>query len=413
MKKLLTNAKIFDFKNNKFKDVHILINDKIIEKIYENNENLLKNDDFLSETEQNEIIDCKNNIVTAGFVNPNSNLLKSFFECFVCEKTYDEFENKFDEFETSLSSEEKFAIYKFQILNLIKNGITNFCDEDFFNLPLKKAVKETNINAVYKVGYKNCFDEFDKSVLKKIENENFVFGLGGVLENSEENFDEIIKLSKLFHRPILINSNQSIERAGQVESEFSKTDVKMLEDFGILDTDHVIINANVLDKDDIQILNAYSSKLIFSPSFNLLFGFRDANIYALSKSNLIGFASFKNNFKLEMFLAQNIENQNYNKLDVFSPLYLFECLTKFNAQILGLKNVGEIKEGFDANLNIIENDMMLYSINEFFKNFETEKIKSVFINGNLVYNSNHFVVNFGQEHLKQYCASIIKKFLSK
>ena len=415
MKKLLTNAKIFDNKNNKLIDVHILINDKIIEKIYENNEKTAKNQDFLNELKQSEIIDCKNNIITAGFINSTSNLIKNFFESYSCAKSYDEFEEGFFNFVSILSDDEKYAIYKFQILNLIKNGITTFCDEDFFNLALKKAVKETNINAVYKLGYKNCFETFDKSLINKFEkeNEHYVFALKNVLENTEENFSEIIKLSKTYNKPVMICGSKSIEQAGQIETEFSKTNIKMLEDYGLLDTDNIIINSNVLDKDDYQILSAYNSKLIFSPSFNMLFGFPNANIYALSKTNLIGLSSFKNNFKLEMFLSQNIENISYNKLDVFSPYNLFESSTKSNAEILNLKNFGEIKVGYFANLLLIDNDMMLCDVNNFLKNFDLNKIKSVFVNGELVFNAKHFVMNFGQEHLKLVCTNIIKKYFSK
>lgn len=411
MKKLLTNAKILDKKINKFKDVNILINDNIIEKIFEINEKEAKSDDFLLENEQFEKIDCKNNIIIYGFINSNSYLIKSFFESFVCNVSLEKFEENYVQFLSKLSLEDKYVIYKFQILNLIKNGITTFCDDDFFSLALKKAVKETNINVVYKLGYTNCFDEFDKKNIEKLskENQDFVFSLNSVLNNSEENFQDIISTSKKFNKPIFIYGSGNLFEAGSVEANFNKTATQLFEDFGLLDVNHAIINNNVLDKEDFDLLGAYNSKLIFSPSFNLTFANKNANIYALEKTNLIGLSSFKNNFDLEMFLTNNVENENYNKIEIFSPTKLYEFATKNNAEILGLDNQGEIKEGCIANLLTIQNDNLFNDANLFFKNFKTNMINSVFVKGKIVYASNHFVLNNDYEHLKQQCLNIIKK----
>ncbi|MGN1208066.1 MAG: amidohydrolase family protein [Christensenellales bacterium] len=413
MKTLLTNAKIIDENNNKFKDVDILINEDVIEKIIEKSQKNAKNQKEIKEFDDVNKIDCKNNIVLYGFINPCSSLIKNFFESFSGDSSIAEFNEKFENFVNNLSMEEKYSIYKFQILNLIKNGITTFCDEDYFNLALKKAVKETGENVVYRLGIKNCFEEIDKNLIEKFlkEKQNFVLSLGSVLENTEENFDEIIKLAKHSGKPVFVCGSENLEVAGLVETEFSKTTTKLLEEFGLLDINHVIVNNNVLDKDDYEILNFYNSNLVFSPSFNLTFGYQNANIYALSQTNQIGLSSFKNNYALEMFLANNIEKENYNKFEIFSPKRLFDFSTKNNAQILGLDNQGEIKEKHKANLLICENENLFLDANSFLKNFENEHIKTVIISGKIVLNANHFVEDKSYEHLKKVCNDIVKKLL--
>ncbi len=412
MKKLLTNAKIIDFKNNKFKDVDILINDNVIEQIFEKSENFAQNYAKFIDFNEIETINCKNNIILYGFINSSSSLIKNFFESFVSNLTLEEFNEKFETFFNNLKIEEKYVIYKFQILNLIKNGIVTFCDEDNFNLALKKAVKETKINSVFRLGYKNCFDDFDANIVEKCvkENQDFVFSLGGVLLNSEENFEEIIKLSKKYNKPVFVGGSQNLFEAGTVEIEFNKTCTEILQNYGVMDVDHVILNNNVLDKQDYEILSENNSKLIYSPSLNLTLGNKNANIYALEKTNLIGLSSFKNNYDLEMFLTNNLENESYNKIETFSATKIYEFATKNNAQILGLKSQGEIKSGQLANLLIVQNDNIFSDANSFLKNFETSKINSVFINGELVYNSNHFVFINDYEHLKQLCFSLTKKY---
>lgn len=410
MKKLLKNVKIIDEKSQKFKNVHILINNNVIEKIIE--KKCEDFDGFLNGFD-GEIIDCKNNIVLPGLINSNSNLIKNFFENFVNCLTKIEFDEKFEKFKNSLSNEEKYEIYKYQILNLIKNGIVCFCDEDFYNLSLKKAVKETEINAVYRLGFENCFDIFDEKLPSKLLNENsdFVFAVSSVLENSEQNFADLIRLSKQFDKPIFVNGSENLFVAGSVESEFGKTATQLLEDYGVFDVNHVILNNNVLDKSDYEILSAYGSKLVFSPSFNITFGNKNANIYALDKTNLIGLSSFKNDFSLEMFLAKNIENENYDRVETFSSGKLFDFATKNNAEILGLNGFGEIKEECFANILLIENDNLFCDVNSFFKNFDVNMIHSVMINGKFVYSANHFVEINNFDHIKNSCLKIVKKFM--
>jgi len=383
--KLLKNAKIIDDENNSFKNVHILIDNKKISKIYTNfNEISVK-------IEEKDIINLDNSVIIPGFINSQSYLMKNYYYNNFKNKDIDNFEENYNKFINSLSLEEKFNIYKIQILQAIKNGVTTICDEDLFNLPLKKAVKVSGINCVFKLGYNFSSDKLDETLISKMNNnEEFIFSLKNVLFNSEKNFASIIKLSKIYNKPILINGTENLPMAGDIEKEFSLNNLSILENLGLLDVNHIINNSNVLDKNEIELLNIYNSKLIFSPSLNLNFGNPNANIYSLNKQNLIGISSFNNDYFLELFLARNLEKQGYNCLEVFSEKELINFSTINNAKILGLKNRGKIKEGYFADLIVLNNNSV-NSLHSFIKNFDNRNIKSVFINGELVYNNAHFL----------------------
>lgn len=403
--KVLTNAKIFDFENNKFKDVNIIIDGEKIYKICD------KNSDNIAKFKSNDIIDCKNGIVLAGFINSQSYLLENFFFNFSKESDLDIFKEKYNQFVKSLSMEEKYLIYKYQMLNAIKNGITTLCDNDFYNLSLKKAVIESGINFVYKVGFDGGENNFDESLVRKLEttNENYVFALKNVLYNCEEDFSKIIKLSRQYNKPILINGSENIVEAGEVEKNFGVTNIKLLENYGLLDNNHIINNSNVIDKDDYESLLNFDSKLIFSPSYNFNFGYKSANIYALNKQNLIGLSSFNNDYFIELFLARNLEKDGYNSLEVFSGKELLNFASN-NAKILELDGEGQIKENAPANLIILETSGVL-EISSLIKNFDNRNIKSVFIKGRLVYNNSHFVENKDYSKLENMCIRIMKNFL--
>ena len=403
--KLLKNAKIIDFENNKFKDVNILIDDKKIIKIYEKLENFNKINEI-------DVIDCNNNIILYGFINSQSYLIKNFYYKNFKETNLEDFEDNYLKFLRKLTPEEKYYIYKYQILNAIKNGVTTICDNDLYNLSLKKAVIETGINAVYKIGFNGSQDIVEENLIEKLErqNENYIFSLNNVLFNNENNFNNLIKLSRKYNKPLFINGSENLNRAGEIFSEFNLDNISMLEKFGFLDSDNIINNSNVLDKDEYEILNEYNSKLIFSPSLNLNLGYKNANIYALNRQNLIGLSSFNNDYFLELFLARNLEKDGYNSMQVFSDKTLINFSSLNNAKVLNLKDVGEIKVGHYANLILINNNNIL-SVNSLIKNLDNRDIKSVLINGELVFNNSHFVENKDYNKLENLCNLIVKKYL--
>ncbi len=403
--KLLKNAKIIDFENNKFKDVNILIDDKKIIKIYEKLENFNKINEI-------DVIDCNNNIILYGFINSQSYLIKNFYYKNFKETNLEDFEDNYLKFLRKLTPEEKYYIYKYQILNAIKNGVTTICDNDLYNLSLKKAVVETGINAVYKIGFNGSQDIVEENLIEKLErqNENYIFSLNNVLFNNENNFNNLIKLSRKYNKPLFINGSENLNRAGEIFSEFNLNNISMLEKFGFLDSDNIINNSNVLDKDEYEILNEYNSKLIFSPSLNLNLGYKNANIYALNRQNLIGLSSFNNDYFLELFLARNLEKDGYNSMQVFSDKTLINFSSLNNAKVLNLKDVGEIKVGHYANLILINNNNIL-SVNSLIKNLDNRDIKSVLINGELVFNNSHFVENKDYNKLENLCNLIVKKYL--
>lgn len=404
MKKILKNAKIIDYENKKFKNVHILIEGNKIAKILNSSEKI---GDFNTK----DVIDCSGNLIIPGFINSQSYLIKNFYYTHFKSTNVNDFEENYLNFYNKLTAEEKFYIYKYQLLNAIKNGVTTVCDFDNYNLSLKKAVLETKINFVYKLSLEKSSDKIDENLINKLDlqNENYIFGLNNVLFNSEKNFSQIIKLSRKYNKPVLCNGNENLFIAGEIDNEFSQRNVKLLENLGFLDSNHILNNLNVIDKDDYEILENYNTKLIFSPSLNLNLGYKNANIYSLNKQNLIGISSFNNDYNLELFLAQNLEKDSYDSLEVFSEETLLNFCTKNNARILGIKNIGEIKEGYAANL-IILNDANLMSLNAFIKNFDNRLIKSVIINGELNYNNSHFIENKDYNKLQNLCNAIINKY---
>ena len=379
MKKLIKNAKILN-SNYDLINVNILINENVIEKIYENNEKIEK-------LSINSIIDAENNLVLPGFINSQSHLLRKFFHTFSNFNNIEDFNEEFYKFKNNLTDNEKYLIYKYEIQNAISNGITTICDEDLYNLPLKKAVLETNINCVYKVGIQNCLDDLDEKLIENLTrtNQHFILSLNNVFFNNEDNFATLIKLSKKLNKPIFCNSSFSMLEEGNVDLDFKTTTIKLLDSFGFLDYSNILYSQNIIEKDDLKILQNNNTRFVFSPSFNLNFAYPNANIYALNKQNKIGLSSFDNDFFLEMYLAKNLENNSYDNINLFNNIDVYN-LTKNNAEILSLKNVGEIKEGNKADFVIVKTNDLTNNINQILSTLTSKDIIHTIINGEILYN---------------------------
>jgi len=404
MKKLIKNAKILN-ENNKLINVNILINENIIEKIYENNEKNNENNIKIEDLSTFSIIDAKNNLVLPGFINPQSHLLRKFFHTFSNFSNLEDFNEEFENFKTALDDEEKYLIYKYEIENAIENGITSICDEDFFNLPLKKAVLDTGINFVYKVGLQNCLENFDELLIQNLikSKANFVLGLNNVFYNNEENFSTLLKLSKQIDKPIICNGSKNIIEEGNVDLEFNTSTIKLLESFGFLDYSNILYSQNIIEKDDLKILQNNNTNFVFSPSFNLSFACPTANIYAIKQQNKVSLSSFKNDIFLEMYLAKNLENNSYDKLNLFSSFEIYN-LIKNNAKMLSLQNIGEIKEGYKADFVVVNLNNLTTDPNQIFSTLSSKNILYTIINGEVKYNK-----FYKEEKMNEKLQKIIKK----
>lgn len=404
MKKLIKNAKIINEKNEII-NVNILINENKIEKIYKNSEKNNENNEDVENLSSISIIDIENALVLPGFVNPQSNLLKKFFYENTSYSFLEEFNEEFENFKTTLDDEEKYLIYKYELENAIKSGITTICDEDFYNLPLKKAIKESGVNFVYKVGLKNCLENINKPLLENLikSNENFLLGLNNVFYNNEENFSTLIKLSKQINKPIICNGSKNIIEEGNVDLEFKTSTIKLLESFGFLDYSNILYSQNIIEKDDLKILQNNNTSFVFSPSFNLNFACPVANIYAIKQQNIVSLSSFKNDMFLEMYLAKNLENNSYYKLNLFSFLEIYN-LIKNNAKTLSLQNVGEIKEGFIADFVVLNNINITSDFNQSLSKFSSKDILYTIINGEVKYSK-----FYKEEKMNEKLQKIIKK----
>lgn len=217
MEKLFKNAKIVDIEKETVFDADILIEDSKIVSFE-------KNKEF-----SGEVIDLAGGLVLPSFVNSFSNSREAVIRHFaLAEKDFQD--ETFSKNVTNL----------FVTKNLLAGAV-------FFN---------------------------DVSVTKLPVVEN----LEGLDEKSLSELS--MKIAKEKKRPFL-KVGQDLESLGQIDREFGKSAALILEDFGFLDRDPIVVGGNCFEKDDFDILRNYDCDFVILPNEDGRNGRRQTNLVSL------------------------------------------------------------------------------------------------------------------------------------
>lgn len=416
MKTKIINAKIVD-ENFEIKQGNILIENNIISKISEN--------DFDENIDK--IIDAKNNLILPGFINAHAH--SAMIGLKGCGGALEEwlFENILQK-ESKLTENDVYYLTLYAILMYLKNGITNFVDMYYFPKYIAKAVEKTKIRASICLGYNylNCktnYNELEKLYLELKNNEllNFCFSCHSTYVNSEDEFCDIIKLSKKYNKPVYTHASETLTEVGNITKQFNLTPIGLLEQYGFFDCKSIINHAVCLDKEDYDILQRYDVNVISNPASNLKLGSGIAPLFALKKKGVnlgLGTDGAASNDRLDMFremyLAKNLQQFTIKNCEPISCVEVLKMATINNAKSLGYDNLGLIKEGFLADLIILDihslNYMGEYNIlDNMINSGGVEDVLLTMVNGVVLYENGKFNINIDENKIKQKYLEIVKR----
>lgn len=416
MKTKIINAKIVD-ENFEIKQGNILIENNIISKISEN--------DFDENIDK--IIDAKNNLILPGFINAHAH--SAMIGLKGCGGALEEwlFENILQK-ESKLTENDVYYLTLYAILMYLKNGITNFVDMYYFPKYIAKAVEKTKIRASICLGYNylNCktnYNELEKLYLELQNNEllNFCFSCHSTYVNSEDEFCDIIKLSKKYNKPVYTHASETLTEVGNITKQFNLTPIGLLEQYGFFDCKSIINHAVCLDKEDYDILQRYDVNVISNPASNLKLGSGIAPLFALKKKGInlgLGTDGAASNDRLDMFremyLAKNLQQFTIKNCEPITCVETLKMATINNAKSLGYDNLGLIKEGFLADLIILDihslNYMGEYNIlDNMINSGGVEDVLLTMVNGVVLYENGKFNINIDENEIKQKYLEIIER----
>jgi len=310
MTKLFKNAKIVDIENGTIFDADIQVENGSVKSFD-------KTDDF-----DGEVIDLWGNFVLPSFVNSFMDSVEAGRKSFFCEKSECEIEKR----KTSL-----------QNLFLTKN----LCAGSVF------------VNDVSKTG---------ATVLENLED-----------KMEKELSDLSMEIAEKKVRPF-VKIGQDLLSLGSVDKLFGKSAVLVLEDFGFLDRQAVIVGANCLEKDDVEVLKNFDCDFVCLAGEDAKVGRRQLNIHSLLSKGVgvsLGSGSCAE-IDFFGFMRQMLAGCRalFEDESVLSEQEVLAIAT--NADIMGRKNRVEI--GASASFIVVDARESLYD--DIFKTLVWERSKS-------------------------------------
>lgn len=120
--------------------------------------------------------------------------------------------------------------------------------------------------------------------------ENVIPHIKSLLDYSESQLQELSTLA--LKKPVMITFGRSLDEMGMIDKTYNLSPAHFIEDLGFLDRECYILGGNYLDKDELNVLGGYDTRIILSPCADMLLGRGFVNLSPLRSQNIsIGFAS--------------------------------------------------------------------------------------------------------------------------
>ncbi len=210
-------------------------------------------------------------------------------EDYVVSKTFSAvIENKFAQNENNTYSPLEYKQKKYFITECIKSGITNFFDVSPNYILSADVYAELNQDACIGVRLypqDDITDEYINECTNLIKNKKPNASVALVVDNitlySEEQIMAVVNFAKCNNMYIYTNVSMTLDEVGECDKMTGMSPIYYLESLGVLDRKCVLGGCVYLDKDEIELLNSYNTKVCVRPSTDMLEGNGIAPIYSM------------------------------------------------------------------------------------------------------------------------------------
>lgn len=417
MKTIIKNAIIVTLNsdNEIIKNAQVEIDDNIITYVGE-----------IRESEGN-IIDAKGNIIMPGFINTHCHLAMTLFRGYAENSNFNNWwVDYMRPLEDRIEKDDCYYGASLGILEQLKNGITTVADFYLHPDETAKAVVDTGIRANIGIGAitgnEVISEEFLDEEVNKISKSDLIKPIlyaHSLYSCDESQFGE---LNKYANKHGLIKSthvSETLYEVGTIHNKYNQTPIALLESYGFFDSPSVLAHCVHCDKDDIEIMTKYDISVATNPSSNLILGSGIAPLYSYVKNKInvcIGTdgAASNNNLNMfkEMYLADNLQAGVLNQARAITTIDALKMATVRGALALGYDNLGRVKEGYLADLIMIDvSKPNMQPLNDIYNNLvnacESNNVIMTMVNGKIVYKDDNYYCNIDYKDIVEHCQKII------
>lgn len=366
MKILIKNIMIVTMESREkiIKNGYIIIDNNNIKKVSEGQ--------YEGPIKFEKIIDGKNHLAMPGLINSHTHaamtLLRGYGEGLPLMRWLNEkiwpMEAKFKEEHINMGT-------SLAAIEMLRTGTTTFNDMYFYEDVVGEVCLEHNIRGV--LGIPLIGDNFEKSLKEALDlNKKIILNNKG---------NGLIRTSIAPHSPYTL-SFDALKTAGEtarqadlllhihiaetrdevsiINEKSGKTPCEYLEDTGILNNKVVAAHCVHLIDNDIEILKKYNTSVVYNPQSNMKLSSGTCRVIDLQNKNIniaLGTdgASSNNNLNLfeEMETGAMLQKLVSNDPVAMDPFDVLSMATVKGAKALSIENLGLIKEGYLADIILI------------------------------------------------------------
>lgn len=322
--------------------------------------------------------DGNKKLLSAGFVNLHTHspmtLLRGYAENLPLQSWLND---RVFPFEDRLNCDRAYYGTMLSIAEMLACGTTSFTDMYFFGDGVMKAVIESGA----KINFGRSIVSFVDEKIEK--NDRFQEGVY-LTEKYHNTQNGRIKIDMSLHAEYT-NNLSIIEQFGEYtkgrgqinhihlsetksehdacKEKYGKTPARLFADAGVLDSPAILAHCVWVEDDDIEIFAEKGATVAHCPASNLKLGSGVCNTYKMLEKGVnvgIGTDSAASNNGLdimrEMYLAAILPKGIQNRADIITPQDVYKMATVNGYKAQGRTDCGAIKEGYKADLIVIDLD---------------------------------------------------------
>lgn len=322
--------------------------------------------------------DGNKKLLSAGFVNLHTHspmtLLRGYAENLPLDRWLND---RVFPFEDRLNCDRAYYGTMLSIAEMLACGTTSFTDMYFFGDGVMKAVIESGA----KTNFGRSIVSFvDEDITK---NERFQEGVY-LTEKYHNTQNGRIKIDMSLHAEytnrlsIIEQFGEYTKGRGQInhihlsetkseheacKEKYGKTPARLFADAGVLDSPSVLAHCVWVEDEDLDIFAEKGATVAHCPASNLKLGSGVCNTYKMLQKGVnigVGTDSAASNNGLdimrEMYLAAILPKGIQNRADIITPQEIYKMATVNGYKAQGRNDCGLIKEGYKADLIVLDLD---------------------------------------------------------
>jgi len=392
-----------DNDNKIIKNGYIIIKNGIIEKI-----NKMEEINQEDKKQIDKIIDAKDKVAIPGLINTHTHSSMTLLRGYADDLPLKEWlETKIWPFESRLREDDFYWGTKLAILEMIKTGTTTFSDMYFSMDEIAKAVKETGIRAVLSEGLIEENDgekglqnsiRFAKEWNNKANGRiNTMLAPHSPYTCSREYLKKIVNKADEIGVPIHTHLAETENEVKITKEKYGKSPTKFLKDVNFFSVPILAAHCIYIDESDMEILAENNVGVTHNPLSNMKLGSGIANITKLIDKGInvgLGTDGVASNNNLDLFeeakIAAYLQKVDKKDPSLINTNDLLRMLTSTGAKVLGIDNLGKLKEKYIADLVLLDINKSSYfyphhnNLSNIFYSSNSNSVNTVIIDGKVV-----------------------------